>query len=71
MIQTIFIKFTPVELLRKLRVRRVILHQLPEEEGVHCGADPLPGVDTAVHPHRGLCTAPSLAPTHLVWGKNM
>ena len=58
---------SPVELLGKLRVRRVILHQFPEEEGVHGGADPLPGVDAAVHPHGGLVTTPSLAPANLKW----
>ena len=62
---------SPVELLGEFLVLCVVLHQLPEEEGVHGGADPLPGVDAAVHPHRGLVTTPSLAPANLVSIKNV
>ena len=53
----------PVDIRRQIGMVGVVLDELVEHPGGGGGADPLPGVDTAVDPGRRLVAAPPT--THL------
>ena len=51
----------PVQFVKKIRMIRVVLHQLVQHPGSHSWGDPFSGVDSTVNPHGGLISTASFA----------